>query len=81
MIDQGQKFMITVSIDDQSASVQHNWNPKFIKRMLDAFMLDNQSKPLYQDITEADFYGIISKVQGLCETNYELFEKYHFNIL
>jgi hypothetical protein len=72
-------IMITITKDSHNATIDQCWNFKHINSMLTRFMLDNQTNPIYEDISEADFYLIYHEVQDLMETNYNLFEQKHFN--
>jgi len=72
-------IMITLTKDVNSVAINQSWNLKQMQSMLTTFLLDNQSKPIYEDITEADFYYTYNQVQSLMETNYNLFEQKHFN--
>ena len=72
-------IMITITKDKNNASIDQCWNLKHINAMLTQFMLDNQANPLFEDISEADFYLIYHEVQDLMENNYNIFEQKHFN--
>lgn len=80
LVDIAGNMMITVVTHEHIASINQNTNQDYMKRTLDAYMLDNQAAPTYEKISEADFYKIYRDVQATIETNYELFELHHFGI-
>jgi hypothetical protein len=79
LIDNDTMFMISISLDKESASIQFSWNKDYVQRTLNAYYLDDLVSPIYETLSEADFYLLLSKVHGLTETNFTLFEKHHFS--
>lgn len=63
-IDEKQDFMITLFKNELNAFIQYSWDKTYINRMLDRYMIDDQYRPYYSDISKAEFYGLFNSFQS-----------------
>jgi hypothetical protein len=78
MIDAAQNMMIKIHLGEQSATITNQWD-KSVEKTLKSYLIDNLQNPLYDKVSEADFYLIYNKITQLTERNFLLFENNHFN--